>query len=61
MEKKDRLKQVETFKCLGSMVSENGGCEEEVRHRVGAGWGHWRELPGIVCDKRMSIMLKVAV
>ena len=35
--KKDRLKQVDTFKYLGSVISENGGCEEEVRHRVGAG------------------------
>ena len=30
------LKQVETFKYLGSMISENGGCEEEVRYLVGA-------------------------
>ena len=36
--KKDRLKQVETFKYVGSMlISANGGCEEEVGHRVGAG------------------------
>ena len=41
--KKDRLKQVETFKYLGSMISENGGNEEEVRHRVGAGWGTGRK------------------
>ena len=34
--KKDRLKEVETIKYLGSMTSENGGCEEEVRHRLGA-------------------------
>ena len=58
--KKDRLKQVETLKFLSSMISENGGCEDG-RHRVGAGWGKWREMSGIVCDKRMSIMLKVAV
>ena len=59
--KKDRLKQVKIFKCLGSMISENGGCEEEVRHRVRAGWGKWREISGLVCDKRMPIMLKTAV
>ena len=29
------LKQVETFNYLGSMISENGGCEEEVRHWMG--------------------------
>ena len=58
--KKDILTQVETFKYLGS-ISENGGCEEEVRHRVGAGWGKRLEMSGIVCDKRMSIILKAAV
>ena len=33
-----KQKQVETFKCLGSMNSENGGCDEEVTHGVGVGW-----------------------
>ena len=37
--RKDTLKQVETFKHIASLISENGGCEEEVRYRVGAGWG----------------------
>ena len=37
-------------------ISENGGCEEEVRRRVGAGWGMCIKMSGIVCDKRMSIM-----
>ena len=36
--KKYRLKQVKVFKYIGSMISENGGYEEEVRHRVGAAW-----------------------
>ena len=52
------LKDVVNFKYLGSMISENSGCKEEVRHRVGAGWGKWLEMSGIVCDKRMPIMLK---
>ena len=54
--KKYKLKQV----YLGSMISENGGYEEEVRHRVGAGWGKWREMPGKVY-KWMPMMLKAAV
>ena len=36
--KKDRLKKVDKFKSLSSMISVNGGCEE-VRHRVGDGRG----------------------
>ena len=55
---RDRLKQVETFKYQVPIISENCGCEDEVRHRVGAGWGKWREMSGLVCDKRMPIMLK---
>ena len=35
--KKDRLKQVETFKYLGSIISEKCHCEGKVRHRLGAG------------------------
>ena len=38
---KDRLKLLEKFKYLGSMISENDGCKEEVRRRVGAGRGKW--------------------
>ena len=41
--------------------SNIGGCEEEVRRRVGAGWGKWRDTSGIVCDKRMPTVLKAAV
>ena len=40
------------------MISENEGCDEEVRHRKGIGWG---KEQGIVCDMRMPIMLKVAL
>ena len=57
--KKHRLKPVKTFKC--SMISENGGCDEKVRHRITAGWVMRRETSGIVCDKKMPIMLKRAV
>ena len=34
--KKYKLKQVETFKYLGSMINKNDGYYEEVIHRVGA-------------------------
>ena len=43
------------------MISEipNSGCEEEVRHRVGAGWGKWREMCATrgckLCSKLHSI------
>ena len=38
-ESKRMQRKQKSFKYLGSVISENGGCEEEARHRVGAGWG----------------------
>ena len=35
--RKDQLKQVETFKYLGSLNGESGGCEDEARDRVDLG------------------------
>ena len=59
---KDRLKQVQTFKCIQAELSvRTVAANKKFGHRVGAGWGKWRIMSGIVCDKRMSIMLKAAV
>ena len=43
-----QLKPVEKFKYLGSVIGENVGCEEEVRHRVEAGTGKLRKVSGMV-------------
>ena len=53
------LNKVERCNYLGSIISENCGCEEEVRHRLGA--GKWWEISGIACYKKMPNVLKVAV
>lgn len=52
------LKQVKTFKYLGSTVNANGGCEEDVKHRIKAAWQKWRDLSGVVCDKKMPVRIK---
>ena len=52
------LKQVETFKYLGSMINAKGGCEADVKHRIGAAWQKWKELSGVLCDKRMPSHIK---
>jgi hypothetical protein len=56
-----QFKQVSRFKYLGSVVCEEGGCEEDVKARVKAAWNKWREMSGIMCDKRMPIELKAKV
>ena len=34
----EKVKKAKNFKCLGSTVSSNGRCKEEVRRRIQAGW-----------------------
>ncbi|XP_034047688.1 collagen alpha-2(V) chain [Thalassophryne amazonica] len=53
------LKQVREFKYLGVTIPENGGTECTIRARVSAAWAKWRELSGVINDKRMPRRLKV--
>ena len=55
------LAQAESFKYLGTMFSEGGGCLEAVKQRVKAAWCKWRELSGVLCDRKMPIKLKMKV
>ena len=53
------LRQVNKFKYLGVTFSEEGGSEEAVRARVSAAWGKWRDLSGVISDKKMPRKLKI--
>ena len=53
------LRQVNKFKYLGVTISEEGGSEEAVRARVNAAWGKWRDLSGVISDKKMPRKLKI--
>ena len=52
------LKQVETFKYLGSYVNAKGGCEEDVKHRFTVAWQKWKDLAGVVCDRIMPVWIR---
>ena len=52
------LRQVNKFKYIGVAISEKGGSEEAVRARVSAAWGKWRDLSGVIGDKKMPRKLK---
>ena len=39
--------QKDTFWYLGSMLQKDGDIDEDVRHRILAGWLKWREAFGI--------------
>ena len=53
------LGQMNKFKYLGVTISEEGGSEEAVRARVSAAWGKWRDLSGVISDKKMPRKLKI--
>ena len=49
----EKLKRVKNFKYLGSTVSSDGRCEEEVRRRIQAGWMSWKKVSGVLWDRKL--------
>ena len=54
----EKVKRAKNFKYLGSTVSSDGRCEEEVRRRIQAGWMSWRKVSGVLCDRKLSAKIK---
>ena len=54
----ENLKEVESFKYLGSVLNNSGSMEREIGNRIQVGWTSWRKCAGVMCDKRMSMKLK---
>ena len=48
----------DTFRYLGSILQSNGDINEDVCHRIKAGWMKWRQASGILCDKKVPQKLK---
>jgi hypothetical protein len=48
----------DTFRYLGSMLQKDGHIDEDVNHRIKAGWMKWHQGSGILCDKRVPQKLK---
>ncbi|GJN17403.1 hypothetical protein PR202_gb04465 [Eleusine coracana subsp. coracana] len=42
------------------MLQKDGDIDEDVRHRISAGWLKWRQASGVLCDKRVPQKLKGA-
>ncbi|XP_070026616.1 uncharacterized protein [Nicotiana sylvestris] len=47
-----------SFKYLGSVIQGIGEIAEEVTHRIGVGWMKWRLATGVLCDKKVPLLLK---
>ncbi|XP_063614581.1 uncharacterized protein LOC134787702 [Penaeus indicus] len=54
----ERVQRVAEFKYLGSTIQEDGGSEAEVSKRIQAGWNSWRNVAGVLCDRRISTKVK---
>ena len=48
----------DTFRYLGSMLQKDGDVDEDVSHRIKAGWMKWRQASGVLCDRRVPQKLK---
>ena len=47
------LPTVQSFKYLGSTIDRGGGASKVVDNRVTKAWSKWRELSGVICDKKI--------
>ena len=54
----EKVKRAKNFKYLGSTVSSDKRCEEEVRKRIQAGCMSWRKVSGVLCDRKLSAKVK---
>ena len=52
---------MEEFYYLGTVIEEKGGCNKAVKARIGKAWQKWKEVVGVVCDKRMPLKTKVKI
>jgi hypothetical protein len=48
----------DTFHYLGPMLQRDGDIDEDVSHRIKAGWMKWRQASRVLCDKRVLQKLK---
>lgn len=54
----DGLEMVDNFCYLGDMMQKDGGCEKAVRERVRKGWSKYKELSGVLCNKRIPLKMR---
>ena len=44
----EKLKKAKNLKYLGSTVSSDGRCEEDVRRKIQAGWMSWKKVSRVL-------------
>ena len=58
MEENRRMKNVDNFKYLGSVIDKDGTIDRDVDLRVHAAWSRWRKLTGVSYDRKTPIRHK---
>ena len=53
-----KVPRVKEFKYLGLTVQESDSCDREVKRKVQAGWNGWRNVLGVICDRRLPARVK---
>ena len=52
------LPTVTSFKYIGSLFTSEGGSQADVNNRIIIGWMKWKEVSGVMCDRKMPVELK---
>ena len=52
------LPTVTSFKYLGSIFTSEGGSQADVNNRIRIGWMKWKEVSGVMCDRKIPVKLK---
>ena len=55
------LPTVQSFKYIGSTIDRGGGTSKDVENRVTKAWSTWRELSGVICDKKITTTSKLLI
>ena len=52
------IPKVAKFKYLGLIIQQNGDIDEDISQRIRVSWQKWKSALGVLCDKRVSLVLK---
>ena len=52
------LPPVNSFEYLGSVIYGSGGCGKDVDGRIKVAWSRWRDVSGVIYDKKVHVTLK---
>lgn len=51
----DGVSEVKSLKYLRSFIQKNRGFDEYVKHKIKCGWIKWREVSGVLSDKKIPM------